>query len=261
MTMASDNSKLSPCCRSYGEAEWIDSLLNRVDPRQIAVMAAHARTCPSCREMVAFWEPILADGGANGQSGAQPPDMPDSSIAVKLRRTVASIGRRRLIARRWKRLAPRIAALAFVAVMTWALTSLGGHEGNSYFHERDEYVAHYEPGAVDLVNDPQTASYRIASDYGDSGQSYVWYNVRSGEMLVLVDGLLPSNGYAIQAWAIRDKDHVNLGMLRQQELRRAHLYVKHSELSDYRNVALTIEPDGGSLAPTTPDILWIPIRE
>lgn len=261
MTTTNKNSNPGSCCLSYGETEWIDWLLNKYDSGRISAMGAHAESCASCREIVAYWQPLLAIGADDDWPAGQPHELPRPSIPDKLRKTVQSIGRRRLAVQRWKRVAPRIAALAFLAWMMWSLTGLVGQGGNQTDHARDEYVAHYEPGAMNLVNDPQTASYRISSNYGDSGQSYVWLNVRSGEMLVLVDGLLPSKGYSIQAWAISERDHVNLGLLRQLELRRAHLYVKNAVLSDYRNVSLTIEPDGGSSAPTTPDILLLPLRE
>lgn len=265
MTNEHDIAKPNICHLSYGEEEWIDWLLGHIPTERRAMMGAHAHTCPACREIIAYWRPLLAAPSdvavPDRQVVQQTRELTAHPSYRKLKQTVQHIGNRKRSVRRWKRISQGTAALVFVAFMAWSLSGLYKHNAADHGGGHSQYVAHYEPGAVPFFHDPTTASYRVASEFGESRDSYIWFNDRSGEMLVLVDGLLPSNGYAIQAWAVHNNDHVNLGLLRQSELRRAHLYIKGMQLIDLENVALTIEPDGGSLTPTTPDIMLIRLKQ
>lgn len=244
------------CKRFFAEEEWIDWLLGRKTPQQAETMRRHLNDCPACRRVVEAWEPLLAVEAAEAGERNDAP-IPSEIARRKLRARVVAMGWSKRAARSLRNHRKKAIAGAAALILGICLAGLYPN-GTQPSTEQDNYVALHEPGAVSLVNDPNTFGYPIKPD--NLGEGYVWFNVDSREMFVLIDGLLPSDGYVIQAWAVDGSAHRNLGLLRQFELAKAHLYVKGSALAEVDNVALTIEPTGGSAAPTSPDAVLVRLK-
>lgn len=241
-----------PCKRLYSAEDWIDWLLGNKTVEQNAAMHEHLKRCPACADTVAEWAPLLRQK----EGGRMAPAMPSEAVGRRLRRHVRLRGLRSQAAAGLKRHRRKVYAGA--AALFAAICLVGLYGTMDAQQERlppGGYVAVHEPGAVPLVNDPETASYKVQAASEELGEGYVWFNDSSGEMLVVLDGVFPSEGYDIQAWAVDGSVHTNLGLLQQLETSRAHLYVKAATLADIDNVALTVEPSGGSAAPTSPDAL------
>ncbi|MFD2332220.1 hypothetical protein ACFSR7_23440 [Cohnella sp. GCM10020058] len=88
----------------------------------------------------------------------------------------------------------------------------------------------------------------------------LWLNIRTHELFLLMDGLLPSARTDVQAWASSGAKSANLGLLSFHDS-RAHLYATNVRPEEWESILLTIEPKGGSLTPTKPETVSIRLRE
>lgn len=178
---------------------------------------------------------------------------PAPRVYRSLRRRVKRIGLRRRVgairpAYRWGA-AGLCAALLLVFGLLRMNTAASANQWS-------RYVAAYEPAALTVLHDPGTVSYPIDAAAFQKGEGRIWYNEQSGEVLVLVNGLPPGQDRVFQAWAVRSGGRDNLGLL-HYHLDRAHLYIRPEAWNGAGNIALTVEPNGGSPVPTTPDTVLL----
>ncbi|SFB19527.1 Anti-sigma-K factor rskA [Cohnella sp. OV330] len=130
------------------------------------------------------------------------------------------------------------------------------------------YARLHEPEGVSVLGEPDTVVYKS----GESGlagmkvglpagaKETLWVNARTHELFLLMEGLLPSARTDVQAWARSGATSANLGLLSFHDS-RAHLYAANIRPEEWESVLLTIEPKGGSLTPTEPETVSIPLRE
>ncbi|WP_165279913.1 anti-sigma factor [Paenibacillus protaetiae] len=244
------------CKLGYGEESWIDWLLGKFSDRQNEAMAAHLAHCGACRSLVELWGPLLEAGipehSGAGSGMAAEPQLPSDQVRRKLRRRVQAAGMMRRFRSGWT-VHKRWAAAAVSAVVVLLCAAALYNSVRQPADQRNAYVARHEPGAASFMNDPETASYKVHPYNDELGEGYVWYNGNSSEMLVMLEGMLPSDDYDIQAWALEGGHRTNLGLLAHLEQRRAYLFIKGHALDKASRLALTIEPSGGSDTPTSPD--------
>lgn len=241
------------CAVGYSEEQWIDWLLGKQTGVRYSQMANHLNTCFTCREKVTEWQSILAPAAANeGISQTAEDRLPSDRIRRSLRSHVQRRGIVKRLRRGWTSRSKWAAALVSAVIVVVCAASLY-NSVRQPADQRNDYVAAHEPEALGFINAPETASYKVHPFNNELGEGYIWFNSDSGEMLVLLDGMLSSRDYDIQAWALEGGSRVNLGLLEQSEKKHAHLYVKAGALVNASQLALTIEPSGGSKSPTSPD--------
>jgi hypothetical protein len=127
----------------------------------------------------------------------------------------------------------------------------------------EAYVQRHEPMAANVISSPDTVQYPLGPAHGQGGlwlppvaDGAVWVNGRTGELFVLLEGLLPSESRDVQAWGVVRQERLNLGVL-QFHHRQGHLYVRHAWVDGWEAVAFTIEPKGGSPQPTAPETAMV----
>ncbi|SFJ12077.1 Anti-sigma-K factor rskA [Paenibacillus sp. UNC496MF] len=192
-------------------------------------------------------------GGRARAAGAPGPALPSETLRRRLRlyvRLRASALRVRRALRPHRRTA---AAVAAIAVLLLCATGLYRH-GPSPAEQRKVDAAVLEPAAASFLDDPQTAGFEVRPELEQLGEGYIWFNDASGEVYVMLEGLLPSDGHDVQVWAVNGEGRVNLGLLHHDRPSRAHLFVKEALLMKAHHIALTVEPAGGSRMPTEPDV-------
>ncbi|NIK68270.1 MULTISPECIES: anti-sigma factor [unclassified Paenibacillus] len=241
------------CKIGFSEEQWIDWLLGKQPGVRYAEMANHLQQCSACREKVTEWQSIFAPAAGYGEFDRTADDrLPSDRIRNRLRSHVRRRGIVKRLRSGWTSRSKWTAALVSAVVAVVCAASLYGSVRQPD-DQRNDYVAAHEPEAVDFIHAPETASYKVHPYNNELGEGYIWFNSDSGEMLVLLDGMLSSRDYDIQAWALEGGSRVNLGLLEQSEKKHAHLYVKAGALVKASQLALTIEPSGGSVEPTSPD--------
>nr|WP_260440139.1 anti-sigma factor [Cohnella lubricantis] len=121
------------------------------------------------------------------------------------------------------------------------------------------YAELHEPQGAEIMSRPDTVVYSMS--HGGEGplegglsaptKQTVWINVRTHEVFLLLEGMLPSEQRDVQAWASYGDRDANLGLL-QFHQGQAHLYAADVQPELWDSLELTIEPKGGSDHPTSP---------
>ncbi|GMK37243.1 hypothetical protein PCCS19_02960 [Paenibacillus sp. CCS19] len=241
------------CKRMYREQDWIDWMLGSKQPEEHDAMQLHWNACHKCRETVELWASLMQVNPSPSVAQSER-TMPSNEVYKRLRRQVQARGIRHRLRNsvytkgKW---AAGIAAGILLLLCVWSIMQLESQQPED---KRARFVAHYEPNAISFMDDPRTASYEIHPYNKQLGEGYLWYNDSSLEMLVLLEGLLSSEGQEVQAWAVDEQGHASLGLLQQDEADRAHLYLKGQVLDHVKHIVLTVEPVGGSEQPTSPDV-------
>ncbi|WP_310832145.1 anti-sigma factor [Paenibacillus pedocola] len=254
--------------RHFSEAEWIDWIGMDITGKKREDMHIHLTLCAECRELYEVWLPLLADpspepvslteGGYAAVDQATAPHLfPADAVRRKLRRKVQRTGWRRRLATAavkpaFYRSAAALGACALAGLLVLGL--FGTEQGSTT--ERSRYVSNYEPQALGVLNRPETVSYPLDRSRDDQFTGNVWYNGHSNELFVLIEDLMLQEGHSIQAWAVNGSRRDTLGLV-QIEAAKGHLYVKGTQLGEADNIALTVEPPGGSERPTSPDAVWV----
>jgi|GEM_PF-382778 len=130
------------------------------------------------------------------------------------------------------------------------------------------YAMLHEPGGAAVMSEPDTIVYRSGGASADGAldpglppgaRETLWLNVRTHELFLLMEGLLPSDRTDVQAWSRSGGKNANLGLLRFNDT-RAHLYSANVRPEEWESVLLTIEPKGGSPIPTKPETASIRLK-
>lgn len=106
---------------------------------------------------------------------------------------------------------------------------------------------------------PQTVYYSGATISSEKGDSSVWFNPETEELLILVQDLSMNVDQDYQAWLIGGKTWIDMGILEFQN-GLGHLYRKMEELKRAEMIRVSIEPKGGSRLPTGPDFFFIQLK-
>lgn len=240
------------------EERWIDWHLGRLLPAEAESLRRHRENCPACAEHSRKWAQLL--GVAE----------PAADLAPRRKERLRREARRRGIVRRASRTAAaalrRPAGLA-IAGCALALLAFGGflyygEEGRGGSEEAlapQQYAEQNAPEAADFMGRADTVVYSMSPGGDDPlpgglaavTKETVWINVRTHELFLLMEGMLPSDDRDVQAWAKTDGGEANLGLLKFHQ-NRAHLYAAHVQPELWDSLMLTIEPKGGSERPTSP---------
>ncbi|MDI4645401.1 anti-sigma factor [Cohnella hashimotonis] len=274
--------------RSCGvpEERWIDLLAGRLHARDAEALLAHKQECRACGDIFAQWAELIEShpGSAPRLRAAavdftrQPGD--EWALSAGRRRSLLMRAGAYAFARRATRAMlaaarrPALAAAcglgASVAVALVLLYSFARDNGQNAGRELSPagYARLHEPDSVTMLSEPDTVKYE-AGDRRSAGKEggliagakeTLWLNMRTHELFLLMEGLLPSARTDVQAWASSGPESSNLGLLSFHDS-RAHLYATNVRPEEWESVLLTIEPKGGSPTPTKPETASIRIRE
>lgn len=257
--------------RSCGvpEEKWIDWHLRRLPAETALAMERHLESCADCKRAFAQWREWLGAPAGTPMPGASGDPMPGERVRRSLRRA--------LWRRSWKKkLAKRPllragAALASVLLGCGLLLKELPHRPDADAGAGAlaplEYARLHEPVGAAVMTDPDTKVYAVASSLapgvpvaGGKKAVTVWVNARTGEMFVLIEGLLPADTNDLQAWGDLPGGVTSLGLV---EFHRAqgHLYSQLPLDREMKDVTFTIEPKGGSRIPTSPETAHVRLSD
>lgn len=104
-----------------------------------------------------------------------------------------------------------------------------------------------------LLSAPDVQSYPLS---GTAGSGRVWASNERNQAYFVAEGLPnPGNGNVYQIWLIQGDAPSNAGTFETQGGRAAMVVAVPGSLIDFGTFGVTIEPRGGSAAPTSPPIL------
>jgi len=257
------------------EERWVDWHLKRLTDDAAAVLERHLEICPDCRHAHRYWGQMLGTlpeknfteprtGNAAETLLNQWSERPSEWVRLRLRARMIRRSLRNHLARK-----PYfVAASGMIAVILLGALWLGHHlpEGKTGNHHPAalppmEYARLHEPHGAQLMQQPDTLVFTASSaitpgmpapDFPGRSSVIVWANPRTGEIFVLMDGLLPAESRDVQVWGLSGRQMTNLGLIKFNHW-QGHLYSQLYSLWELEELYFTIEPKGGSLQPTAPE--------
>ncbi|MBN2984392.1 anti-sigma factor [Cohnella algarum] len=240
------------------EEKWIDYHSGRLDPMAASELLRHREACPDCDEASEQWSGLLRRAARDDAEESRP-----KLRTWRKRHLQAHVVWRglkektRRKGKRW-RAAGVTAGLAF-ALLAGAIALLQTPDGDRVLLESQRYAKEHVPVGEAVMSRPDTVMYRLGAGSDAANVSLasgttqtVWINVRTQELFLLLDGMLPSDKLDVQAWALVRGKLANLGVLEFNN-NHAHLYSRGVRPELWEAIALTMEPKGGSRHPTSPD--------
>jgi len=179
----------------------------------------------------------------------------------RLRARVLRAARVRQAFRRWRRywreysrrfVPAASAGLVFVLFIVGLMRVLDGREPIP--------AVEIKPAAeqTQMLWQPGAAKYTAIADSGNrqpiSGE--VWINARSGEMLLILNGLGPLYESEYQVWGLREDWLYSYGLLTSHD-GIGYLYIQKQRWDEPEQIIVSVEPKGGSRYPTGPEAIRI----
>jgi anti-sigma-K factor RskA len=222
--------------------------LGAVDPDEGHAVEAHLAACAACRGLLADYREL-----GDALLFAAPPMAAPAGITERMRQRLAPARHEAAPSAWWTRLrgaflVPALAAAILVLLIT-----------NVYWfgrmHRLDRQVTEQASLVASLANAPATALRGEAS--APYAQGVVYASTSGQAALLCVYGMpaLPSDR-AYQLWLIKDGKRESGGVFQVSDNGFGFLMVRPAHpLADYSSVGITVEPIGGSAAPTSPRVL------
>ncbi|RIX50518.1 hypothetical protein D3P08_19745 [Paenibacillus nanensis] len=244
------------CSKGYTEQDWIDVLLGNADGWRRQTLERHAAECAACAAVKREWRELLADETVSLGPAHEPAAL-SPRLRASLDREVRWLGMKRKLRRLRKRaLAGALPVAAAIILLSIVMNGVpdvtSKHEQEPYL----TYVERQEPGALKIVQAADTSRYRIVAQDGRSENGYLWLSGDSSEAFLLIDHLQGLNETVYQAWAVGGGRSDSLGVVKLIG-ERGHLHMKTETLRTADIITISAEPLGGSLQPTTRQIVLL----
>lgn len=271
MTTIHERSNQLYCTSGYMEEEWVDFVLGKLSHAKRQQLESHLESCAVCRQQMEEWSAILTAKehmlDATGQEQvssfyknereASTVDavMPEQKYLLSLQRMVKRQARMHQLKRKLKE-QKYILAGAAAALLLLAITLKPLNDKLVTPAHVDDYVLHYEPNAASFVNAVDSARYRVETAEGQTGSGYIWLKEDWSEVFLWLENLPVIERQDYQAWAVSGEVTNSLGII-QTVGSEGHLYIQTPYQHPTDFISITVEPKGGSLVPTSKQIVLI----
>lgn len=230
----------------WSEEEVVDFAMGHLPKEKQAQFADHLKQCGDCAALYHDWMMLL--------SNRDEQQLPSPSLKRRLRRSV-------MVSNWITSLAGNLRAGKWAAAGTAALLLLIGVSLYGQKNVTDSAAAVKQQLLKEraMVMNPGTVLHEATPVNKSSSKAYVWINDDSNEMLFLAEGLDRLEEKDYQVWFIIENNRSKAGVLQWKD-GMAHLYVQGGEIRRVENIAISIEPKGGSFIPTGPDAMFVKVK-
>jgi anti-sigma-K factor RskA len=226
--------------------------IGAADAGERATVDAHLNTCAECRDLVEDYRAMTEDLAFAAPLAAAPVGLTED-LRKRLAAGAAAPARRTwldsLRLARWPAVALVVAALALL-VLT-----------NVYWAGRVSRLQSEADRMAALAKAPGIAL-RVANSGGGgydgaAGNGVVYVQPGSNVALLCVYALPePGPGKTYQAWLVENGQRVSAGTFGVNREGYGVLLINSAKpVSEYQQLGITVEPEGGSPAPTTPRVM------
>ena len=233
-------------CKRF-ELEIVDDILGNLPQGRAQALQNHLAWCRSCRKLQKEWLKILES------------NISDEPPASLYRRLKGSYLRQR-IRRRLFRPATLwgAASVAMMAIFILAITAIQGSKPLQPWEQ-----LHVAPEDIPsfIMDDAKTVRYQVEPQNGQlsSLNGIIWINGRRDEIYCYMMNLENKAEHDYQIWLVKPIRKENGGLLRIMN-GNGQLYLQQRNIAEVQQISLSLEPKGGSLAPTAEDIVLVDLK-
>jgi hypothetical protein len=246
--------------------------LDAVEPRELALVEAHAATCTECAAQLQEFRDVAAMLGS-----AVPQHEPPAALrtrvpdVARLTRQEPVAARRRLAfgwPRRIRLSAAWLVAAASLCMSLGALGWVATMQGQIVALQSEAQVAReratrYDHIAQVLASDRLAIRPLAPVAQNMPSRGMVYMDPSSGTGMLMCHNMPPiEQGHAYQVWFIRGNERVSGGLLWPDHNGNGYTLIQvPTDLMSFDSVGITDEPGTGSQWPTTPRVIGTPIKE
>ncbi|MCF6094634.1 anti-sigma factor [Microaerobacter geothermalis] len=242
-----------PFC-GWIEEEVVDFVLGKLSPTKQKQFKLHLESCHACAALYHEWSEILNNESIHQMQQASL--NPSPSLKRRLRFHLILKKGLSFLSLHPSVSFSMIGFIVLVALVIGLFPNQNQPSGNGNILAEQNQVFQEIP----MMADPRTVRYEAVPVISSDIRGYVWVNDSSNEMLLLVKGLPPLSNNDYQVWFISANKRSNVGLL-NLENQIAHLYFRGGKIEQVENIAVSIEPKGGSHTPTGPDTVYINLKK
>lgn len=225
------------------EEKLIDYILGNVAPEEMQQINNHIQSCPTCRETLGNWSSMLREK--------------EEKIAPELKnRLWESVHKENIPVRKNRKQLLYVIGSA-AAIFLLAISVIWYKE--SLFQPEYQIAQNEEINSETIQLNADTIQMEVVplADYQHVTGS-LWMNDREKEMLLEVDGLINHANYDYQLWFIYQNNDMDAEILSIFN-GSSKIYIKGMDVEKFKLIKASLEPIGGSTAPTGPETFIIPV--
>lgn len=265
-------------CVELPEEKLVDYVMNRLGETDRLRVAGHVAQCARCAEKLREWELLMQVPEMQSLClPRQDAAVMDEGIAVLQEQRSARQVRETLEppARLGRRLKAR-ASLRSLRIKVWhnrrfifpgaaaAALAIFLFVGLFTFkHQADpssESIERQVSTKIAFMQSADYDKYSIAPLPPLHGPGGVWLNPDSGELLIVMDGLTPSEEKDYQVWLQHEQQSFSAGMMLTRNLQGKGYYYGFGIMNPDR-IVISLEPKGGSRVQTGPEAVRINVNK
>jgi anti-sigma-K factor RskA len=239
--------------------------LDALDASEAAVIEAHLRRCPECQALLADYRDVSA-----GLALRLPPAEPGPALRRRVLEAARGTGdldgasggvpaaaRPGWAAALRRNLVAALAAAIAVVALSWGVLLQARvnrlAEENARLAER---AARYDR-VRDVLEASQFMVRELTPDGAADADGRVYFDAGSGNGMLMVKRLpRPPEGSVYQVWLVRDGQRTSVALFRTGDGGDGYTFLRSPEpIGAYQDIGITLEPAGGSAAPTSPRLL------
>ncbi|GAA4725012.1 anti-sigma factor domain-containing protein [Brevibacillus fulvus] len=234
----------------WREEDVVRFVLGQMTGPESSLFSGHLPDCETCAAVCKQWESLLQENTSEPGPSPELKDRLLASIAAEHRKAERSGWARRF----WRKPFYPAASFGLMLILLVAATVYSPAPVQQDRGERESW----QGGKI--VNDPRTVLHLAVTTPPNQAKGYVWVNDDSEEILFLAEGLAPLREKDYQVWFIIRNNRLKAGVL-QWNGQISHLYFHGGTIHQVEDIAVSIEPKGGSFIPTGPDTFYVKLRE
>lgn len=240
------------------ETKLVDYVLGHLTQEEEAFIAAHLHNCSRCQQEAAYWQEMFATEASYTPSPTLNEKIRQISQLSQLNNNNKRLKEKR--SPKWKYVISMLAATILIAFtmnefifQEKPLTN--EHMKQGYIIAQQEEI----PENIYLV-EPAANRHDIVTLTNDNINGELWLNKETNEILFLAEGLRPLEAADYQLWVVHADDYWNGQLLHLRE-GAVRVYYKSPDIKLLKYLKVSVEPQGGSLTPTGPEILYVDLKE
>jgi len=233
-------------CKQF-EIEIVDEILGNLPSNSSRALQNHLDRCRSCRKLYGEWLKILKDGMNVEPSAFLYKRLKNSFLRLQIRRRL---------------LCPAtLLSAASVAVIAVFILAISAIQSNKPLESWKQLPVASEEIPSFVMNDAKTVQYLIEPQNGRLGSAngIIWVNGQRDEVYCYMQNLENNAEHDYQIWLVKPVKKENGGLLRVID-GHGQLYLQQRNIREVEQISLSLEPKGGSLYPTSEDIVLVDFK-